>query len=105
MRFAALAVGLVAVLTLGACSSTGPDYDPYPGGGDFGEYVGVGFKAQGRNFAKAGDTLVYNFLHTNCSYPPYDTWGGTLERDFTNINKTWDYHLWNYDWDDAANDR
>lgn len=90
---------IVAVLALplliGGCSSVANDHSPAPN--DYGaHFSGV----QSDKFSKSFNTLSYMFLATNSDYPPYDTVGDQLSRDFMTTLKTLDRTLMNTDWDD-----
>ncbi|MSR75931.1 MAG: hypothetical protein EXS14_10735 [Planctomycetes bacterium] len=77
------------------------DNTPTPGNGNFFAYWRLRNNAMRKGLEHAGHTMMYLFLNTNSTHPPYDTWYSTqLTRSKTNMHRTFDIHLSNFDWDD-----
>lgn len=90
---------VVALLTFAGafcgCSSMPADHRPAPN--DYGaHFAGV----QSRQLGNAANTLQYMLFSVNSDYPPYDTWGDQLGRNWSTSLKTFDRTIMNTDWDD-----
>lgn len=87
----------MALATTGASRSK--DYSPAPGDGGF-AYWGYRANSFSRSWTRITDNVMYNLFNTNCAFPPYDSWCDSFQGDMTNMMKTIDVHLFNFDWDD-----
>ncbi len=77
------------------------DGGPVPGNNDYPDHFGKYWEAQGDHLAHAFKTFALWSLNTNYEYPPYETFFEDQEpRAMWTIGKTFDVHLFNYDWDD-----
>jgi len=110
MKKALLLLALPMVLATMGCSPTDvvpveervtADYSPAPhGGGDLGAYSSSRMNSLGSHMAHMGNLLGYYFMNANSDQPPYETWGTALSRDVTTIHRSFDRHLWLYEWND-----
>ena len=77
------------------------DFTPTPHGGDAMRYLASRSDSHVKHARNIGHLLKYNFLNTNSMFPPYDRWyPDQIQRDKTLIHRTFDLHLFRYDWDD-----
>jgi len=103
----ALALSLSA-LTLGGCATS----EAYAGTGMYktsdgspmlgdGRYLGELGAAYTADYKRIRGSVAYFMFNTNSEFPPYETFGGDqFPRAGGDIGKTFDRHLFNFDWDD-----
>ncbi|HGY92215.1 MAG TPA: hypothetical protein ENK43_13680 [Planctomycetes bacterium] len=77
------------------------DFNPAPHGGDSLGYFTSRWESTRKHFRNIGETLKYHFLNTNSAFPPYDRFYPEVwQSDKTLLHRTFDIHLFRYDWDD-----
>ena len=77
------------------------DFSPTPHGGDGTKYFTSRFNSHVKHFKNIGESFKYHLLNTNSMLPPYDRFYPEVwQRDKTTLHKTFDLHLFRYDWDD-----
>ena len=76
------------------------DFTPTPHGGHATAYFTSRFKSHAAHFQNIGNTIKYHLFNTNSSLPPYDRfYPDVWQQDKTTLHRTFDTHLWRYDWD------
>lgn len=115
-KHALVLAGLLLIPVLGGCFSgeavgafsdenqISHDGRPSPGNNDYGEHLGGWATTQWNKSVHSAHTLHWLFLNTNSEDVPYETYfGDQLPRSMNTMGKTFDHHLFNYDWDDPFN--
>ena len=80
------------------------DGRPTPGNNDALAHLGNWGTAQWNKSVHSANTLHWMFFNTTAEDVPYETYfGDQLPRSMNTISKTFDHHLFSYDWDDPFN--